>query len=116
MARLFISQARIDRWLAEGKVRMVGEFMSLPALGKSFRLRPAAHVRRLISGPGDIHLLVGRVKTHEQLGKLGANWGGAQLMVGEARYEFEAGFVGEVAGSAAAARPIGAITERDPPR
>ena len=41
MARLFVSQERLDRWSVEGKITLDGDIMTLPALGRSFRLRPA---------------------------------------------------------------------------
>ncbi len=98
MARLFISQGRIDRWLEEGKVRLVGEVMSLPALGRSFRLKAGVHFTRIVSDEVDHHLLVGRVKTREQLAALGAECYASSVLLGESAYECEPGFVGEVTG------------------
>jgi hypothetical protein len=100
VARLFISQERIDRWMEEGKVKIDGEIMVLPALGKSFRLRPAVHMLRIVSDDSDLQGLVGRVKTEEQLRELGGESYGSSVIIGETAYECEPGFVGEVAGSA----------------
>ena len=99
MPKLFISQGRIDRWLDEGKVRLEGEVMVLPALNKSFRIRPAVHFVRCVSGAEDPHGLIGRVKTQEQLADLHAEQYANSVLVGETAYDCEAGFVGEVTGS-----------------
>jgi hypothetical protein len=98
--KLFISQGRVDRWLDEGKVRLEGEIMVLPALNKSFRIRPAVHFVRAVSGEGDPHGLVGRVKTQEQLAAMRAEQYANSIIVGETAYDCEPGFVGEVAGTA----------------
>ncbi|MSP59360.1 MAG: hypothetical protein EXR72_03285 [Myxococcales bacterium] len=90
----------MDRWLEEGKVQLVGEVMSLPALGRSFRLKPAVHFTRIVSDEIDHHMLVGRVKTREQLAALGAECYASSVLLGESAYECEPGFVGEVTGSA----------------
>lgn len=110
MARLFISQARIDRWLEEGKVRLVGEVMSLPALGRSFRLKAAVHFTRIVSDEIDHHLLVGRVKTREQLSALGAECYASSVLLNDSAYECETGFIGEVTGP----QPIGTEIHRIP--
>lgn len=101
MARLFISQERIDKWMDEGKVKIDGEIMSLPALGKSFRLRPAYHFLKIVSDGADMQLVVGRVKTRQQLDAIGAEAYANSVILGESAYEVETGFVGEVTGAAA---------------
>ncbi len=94
MAQLFFSQAQIDRWLDEHKVNIVGDVMSL--LGASFLARPALHIARAVADAGDLHDLVGRVKTLEQLTALGAETYDSSVLLGEAAYECEPGFVAEV--------------------
>lgn len=99
MARLFVSQERIDRWSAEGRVTVDKDIMFLPALGRSFRLRPAVYVTRLLSREKDVHRLLGRVKSEAQLTELGAEHFANSLILGEMAYECEPGFIGEVIGS-----------------
>jgi hypothetical protein len=108
VARLFISQERIDRWLGEGKARIDGETMSMPALGKSFRLQPAVHFLRLVSEGTDVSFLVGRVKTQAQVKEMGGEVYATSVVLGESAYEVESGFVGEVTGpaSSSGAAPI----------
>ena len=93
MARLFISADQMDRWSAEGKVALQDDIMSLPALGRSFRLRTAVRFLSIIEGV-DGHGLIGRVKTDEQLAELGGEHYGASVILGDVGYECEEGFVG----------------------
>jgi hypothetical protein len=98
LARLFVSQERIDRWSNEGKVAIDGDVMLLPALGRSFRLRPALYIARVVSDNADAHDLLGRVKSEEQLAALGAETYVNSVILGEVAYECEPGFLGEVVG------------------
>src|SRR5205823_3665758 len=72
VSRLFISQERIDKLAADDRVVIEGDRLEIPALGATFRLRPAVHFVRLVSDDTDGQRLLGRVKTEEQLRALGA--------------------------------------------
>ncbi len=93
MARLFISQAQLDRWTEAGRIELDGDVMTLPALGRAFRLQPAVQVVASVEG-GDQAQLVGRVKTRDQVEKLGAEQSGPSLLLGDAAYECIEGFLG----------------------
>jgi hypothetical protein len=93
MARLFVSQTQMDKWTSEGKVRLDDDVMTLPAMSRSFKLASAVHVTKTIDG-GDAEKLIGKVKTAEQLMKLGAEHYGTSLILGETGYECTEGFVG----------------------
>jgi hypothetical protein len=93
VARLFVSQDQLDRWTVEGKVKLEEDLMTLPAMSRSFRLRPAVHFTALVEGV-DRERLIGRVKTEEQLAQIGAEHYGSSVLVGELGYECEEGFVG----------------------
>src|SRR5262249_33230738 len=93
MARLFISTDQMDRWTAEGKVHLQDDVMALPALNRSFQLRTAVRFLSVVEG-SDANGLIGRVKTDEQLGEMGAEHYGASVIVGDVGYECEEGFVG----------------------
>jgi hypothetical protein len=93
MARLFISQAQMDRWTADGKVGLKDDLMTIPGLGRSFRIRSAVHMTRVVEG-ADANDLVGRVKTDEQLSQMHAEHYGASVIVGEVGYECTEGFIG----------------------
>jgi hypothetical protein len=93
MARLFISADQMDRWTGEGKVSLQDDLMTLPAMGRSFKLRTAVRFLSVIEG-GDAHGLVGRVKTDEQLAEMGGEHYGASVIMGDVGYECEEGFIG----------------------
>jgi hypothetical protein len=93
MARLFISSDQVDRWSAEGKVSLKDDLMMLPALARSFRLRPAVRFVSVVEGE-DANDLLGRVKSQDQLSAIGAEHYGASVIVGEIGYECEEGFIG----------------------
>ncbi|MCS6912665.1 MAG: hypothetical protein RMK29_17795 [Myxococcales bacterium] len=99
MPRIFVSQQRMQQWTEDGKVSVQNNLMILPNLGKSFRLTEAVYVVRVVSEGGDIHGLVGRVKSRSQLRALGAEVYHDSLILGEAAYQCEPGFIGEVVGT-----------------
>lgn len=101
VARLFISQDRIDRLAADDRVVIEGEHMDLPALKASFRIRPAVYFRRVVTDEGDPHDLLGRVKTDEQLREIGAELVANSVLFGDTAYECDNGFIGEVLTSGA---------------
>ena len=84
--------------------------MTLPALGRSFKLRTAVRFLSVIEG-ADAHGLIGRVKTDEQLAEMGGEHYGASVIIGDVGYECEEGFIGLPVdgarlGPAQAGRPI----------
>jgi hypothetical protein len=93
MARLYISTDQMDRWTQEGKVNLQDDVMTLPAMNRTFRLRAAVRFLSVIEG-ADQHELIGRVKSDEQLTKMGAEHYGASVILGEVGYECEEGFLG----------------------
>ena len=95
MARLFISQHRLDRLTADEKVVLEGARLDVPALGASFRVEPAVYFTAVVDG-NDVQNLVGRVKTEVALREIGAVLLYTSAIVGETAYECETGFLGEV--------------------
>jgi hypothetical protein len=93
VARLFVSQDQMDRWTAEGKVKLDDDIMSLPALNRSFKLASAVYFRAMVEG-ADVHQLLGRVKSDTQLTELGAEHYGASVILGEVGYDCDEGFLG----------------------
>ena len=93
MARLFISQDQMDRWTAEGKVKLDDDVMSLPALNRSFRLESAVYFRAMVDG-ADVHGLLGKVKGDKQLEQLGAEHYSGSVILGDVGYDCVEGFVG----------------------
>jgi hypothetical protein len=99
VARLFISQARLDAWASEDRVKLEVDVMTLAGDGRSFRLRPAVRFLRVSGGTGgvDANGLVGRVKRIDDLARLGGEQFMESVIVGETAYDVQSGFLGEPA-------------------
>ena len=95
MPRIFVSQKRVQQWTEEGRVQIEGNQMTLPELGRMFRLTEAFYVERAVSDGGDSLGLRGRVKTRSQIAQLGGEVFLNSLVIGDAAYEGDPGFVGE---------------------
>jgi hypothetical protein len=93
--------------------------MNLPELGRTFRLTEAFFVERVVSEGGDAFKLTGRVKTRSQIASLGGEVFLNSLIIGDAAYEGDPGFVGEVLAAAKTASappaPTTARSRRDGP-
>jgi len=94
MARLFISQARLDNWTFEERVAVKGDVMTLSKDGRSFKLSPAVRFVKLAGADIDPHKLIGRVKTEDQLAQMGAEHYLESCLVGEIAYDVQTGWVG----------------------
>ncbi|MBL9040436.1 MAG: hypothetical protein JNM83_02480 [Myxococcales bacterium] len=95
MPRIFVSQKRVQQWTEEGRVHIEGNQMTLPELGRMFRLTEAFYVERAVSDGGDVLGIKGRVKTRNQIAQLGGEVFLNSLVIGDAAYEGDPGFVGE---------------------
>jgi hypothetical protein len=96
VARLFISQGRLDAWSAEERVRIRDDIMTLAGDGRSFRLSPAIRFLKVSGAPGaaDPHQLIGRVKRTEEVVRLGGETMHDSVIVGEVAYDVQAGYIG----------------------
>lgn len=97
MPRIFVSQRRVQQWTEEGRVAIDGNQMSLPELGRTFKLTEAFFVQRAVSEDGDQFKLAGRVKTRTQIATLGGEVFLNSLIIGDTAYEGDPGFIGEPA-------------------
>lgn len=95
MPRIFVSQRRVQQWTEEGRVTIDGNTMTLPELGRSFRLTEAFFIERMVAGSSDTLKLAGRVKTRNQIAVLGGEVFLNSLLIGDDAYEGDPGFVGE---------------------
>ena len=95
MARLFISQNRLDAWAGEDRIRVKDDLMTLQGDGRAFRLRAAVRFLK-VSGQGiDPHMLVGKVKTLSAIAELGGDHFHESVIVGDTAYDVQNGFLGE---------------------
>jgi hypothetical protein len=97
MARLFISQERLDAWSGEQRVQVDGDVMTLADDGRAFKIRPAVRFLRLAAGgdEADPHDLVGKVKLESDLDKMGADHFIHSVILGETAYDVQPGFLGD---------------------
>jgi hypothetical protein len=112
VARLFISQERIYRWVGEEKITVERDRMVLPAFGTAFRLAPAMFFVREVTGSGDPHDLLGRVKVEIQLREMGADVVAHSVLFGDSAYECELGFLAEATSDAVPDAAAGGLSER----
>jgi hypothetical protein len=100
MARLFISQERLDAWSTEERVKIDGDLMTLAGDGRSFRLKPAVRFVKVSGGQDepDRNALLGKVKTVEALEKVGGEHYMDTVIYGDTAYDVQQGFVGEPTG------------------
>lgn len=92
--RLFVSQAKLDQWLSDGMVDVEGETMTTKPDGNRFELRTAVLFREELTGTGDPHTLVGKVKDLEQISSIGGEYAAGSVILGDNAYEVVDGFVG----------------------
>lgn len=99
--RVFFPQAALDQWIVEGTVDLQkGELTILGEVGQGRRyvLEEAVRVMREVSGAGDSAKLIGRVKTRAWLESQGGEIVETSMLLGDAAYDVEPGWVGTPAG------------------
>ena len=94
MARLFISQDRLDEWSADAKATLAGDRLTLTELGRVFVVEPAVRFLKVAGDEPDPHDLLELVKTEEELVALGADLYMNSVIHGETAYDVQSGFVG----------------------
>ena len=95
MARLFISQDRLDAWTNESRVRVDGDKMTLADDGRSFMIRPAVRFLKISGSDEDPHDLLGKVKDEKSLEEMGADHYMNSVIMGDTAYEVQPGFLGD---------------------
>ncbi|WP_235685672.1 MULTISPECIES: hypothetical protein [Corallococcus] len=105
VTKLFLSQAQLEEWALADKADLrEGRLVVAAEGGGDWPLSPAVHVVQLVSGE-DTHQLVSRVKTEEQLARLGAEQMADSILVGDSAYEVVPGYVAEVGAPAPERKP-----------
>jgi hypothetical protein len=109
VTKLFLPQAQLEEWALADKADLrEGKLVVMAEGGAAFPVTPAVHFVQLVSGE-DTQGLMFRVKTEEQLSRLGAEQMADSVLVGDNAYEVVPGYVTEVA----APRPEGAAKKPD---
>ncbi len=91
--RIFFPQTALDEWIVEGTAELQDGELTLLETGRRYRLAEAVHVVRDASGGGDPEL-VGRVKARIYLEQLGAEIVESSMLLGDAAYDVEPGWIG----------------------
>jgi hypothetical protein len=95
VARLFISNSRLEAWSAEGKLALAGNRLTLPELSRSFYVRPAVYFASVAGGGDDPNDLLDTVRDDEALAAMGADHMMSSVIYGDTAYEVVSGFIGE---------------------
>lgn len=97
--RVFFPQGALDEWMADDRVDLSNEELSLRVDPRRYRVIEAVRVLREITGAGDPHDIVGHVKTKAFLTELGAEIMEDSMIIGDHAYDIVPGFVGAPVGS-----------------
>jgi hypothetical protein len=94
--RVFFPQQTLDEWLEQGHIALVGDELTVSSAGRHLRLHGAVHFVAEVAGSEDRNALVGKVKTHEQVGELGGEHVADSVILGDNAYQVVEGFIGEL--------------------
>jgi hypothetical protein len=92
--RVFFPQEALDQWIVDATVDLHDGELTIVAEGRRFRLAEAVRVLREVSETSDPHELVGRVKARAYLEQLGAEIVESSMLLGDAAYDVEPGWIG----------------------
>jgi hypothetical protein len=94
VAKLFISQDRLDAWTVENRIEIEGELMTLLEDGRRFTIQPAVRFLKVAGGDPDPHDLLGKVKDEESLALMGADLMMSSVIYVDTAYDVQTGFLG----------------------
>ncbi|UQA59004.1 hypothetical protein [Polyangium aurulentum] len=97
--RVFFPQVALDEWLAEDRVDLRNDELTIKSEGRKYRIIEAIRVVREVSGASDSHELLGKVKSKAFLGELGAEILETSMILGDNAYDVVPGFVGAPVGT-----------------
>jgi hypothetical protein len=97
--RVFFPQAALDEWIAEERVDLRSDELTIKSEGRRYRIIEAVRILREVTGTPDINEIVGRVKSVLFLTELGAEILEKSMIIGDNAYDVVPGFVGAPIGS-----------------
>jgi hypothetical protein len=103
--RYFFPQTALDQWIVDERIELKDGELTVLAAGRRYKLSEAVHVVREVTGVGDSRELVGRVKARGKLEQLGAEIVEGSMLLGDAAYDVEPGWIGTPLGGGNGARP-----------
>ncbi len=97
MPRIFVAQTLADSWLSAGRVALERDLLRLPALpggaGTDLFINPAVFFERIDGSEADVHDVVGRVKTAQELAQMGADHYESSVVMGDYAYTVVPGYL-----------------------
>jgi hypothetical protein len=100
--RVFFPQNALDDWLADDRVELKNDELTIKSEGRRYKIIEAIRILREVSNSPDAHEILGRVKSRAFLSELGAEVLEHSMILGDNAYDVIPGFVGA---------PIGAFNE-----
>ncbi len=91
---LFVPQSVLDKWSEQGRVQVEGQVLTILGDNKSFQLTSAVRFLKMEAGEDTAHLLQ-KVKTTDALKQMGAEHYLESVILGEAAYRVQQGFLAE---------------------
>ncbi len=92
--RLFLTPEALETWLSHGRVEVTGDILRDTSTDVRFKVQEGVRFVCEVTGAGDVHDLVGRVKDLDQLRRLGAEHIADSVVLGDTAYTVVEGFVG----------------------
>ena len=96
MPRIFVAQTLADSWLSAGRVALERDLLRLPASGGAATdlfINPAVFFERIDGSESDVHDVVGRVKTAQELAQMGADHYESSVVMGDYAYTVVPGYL-----------------------
>jgi len=97
--RFFFPEAALNQWIVDEVVDVRDREVTILGEGRRYALIEAVRVLREVGGAPDVHDLVGRVKPRARLEELGAEIVETSMILGDAAYDIEPGWVGSPVGT-----------------
>jgi hypothetical protein len=97
--RVFFPQAALDEWLADDRIDLSHDELTIRAEGRRYRIIEAIRVVTEVTGTQDANEVVGKVKSRAFLGELGAELLEGSMILGDNAYDVVPGFVGAPIGT-----------------
>ena len=92
--RIFFPQEALDEWMADDRVDLNSEELTLRPENRRYRVIEAVRVLREITDGSDPNELIGKVKSRAFLAELGAEVMEGSMIIGDNAYDVVQGFVG----------------------
>ncbi|MBK8251101.1 MAG: hypothetical protein IPK82_00330 [Polyangiaceae bacterium] len=97
--RVFFPQAALDQWIAEERVDLRNDELTIKAENRKYRIIEAVRILSEVTGQPDVNELVGKVKSRAFLTELGAELLEGSVILGDNAYDAVPGFVGAPVGT-----------------